>query len=199
VKTTRSSKSRENRQSWRAQANSTTVRPCSGHSSFGALRRRARSWQSRCRCDAISVARRRCRTTGRWRHTFRSSRGSVLLTHRDHELWPCSLVAELRPADHHRGTEPEHLGEYASDARAFLLSDFQPRQPETVGRRRRVAADGQSGTGNLTAQIEAFGRVADSMVRRLAGLCTEERAEVEEASRLLRRTRAARLIPVVAS
>jgi hypothetical protein len=37
------------------------------------------------------------------------------------------------------------------------------------------------------------------MVRRLAGLYTEERAEVEEASRLLRRTRAARLIPVVAS
>jgi integrase len=52
---------------------------------------------------------------------------------------------------------------------------------------------------NLGAQMEAFSRVADSMKDRLAGLGADERAEVDEASRLLRRARAARLIPVRAS
>ena len=50
---------------------------------------------------------------------------------------------------------------------------------------------------NLTAQIEAFSQVADAMGKRLANLGVEERTEVEEASRLLRRSRAARLIPVI--
>lgn len=53
-------------------------------------------------------------------------------------------------------------------------------------------------TANLAAQIEAFGQVAKTMGERLAGLGSNERAEVEEASRLLRRARAARLIPVKA-
>jgi integrase len=52
---------------------------------------------------------------------------------------------------------------------------------------------------NLTAQIEAFGQVAGAMAHRLADLGADERAEVEEASRLLRRARAARHIPVVSA
>jgi integrase len=52
---------------------------------------------------------------------------------------------------------------------------------------------------NLSAEIDAFGRVADQMRRRLAELAPQERAEVEEASRILRRARAARRIPVIAS
>jgi hypothetical protein len=51
---------------------------------------------------------------------------------------------------------------------------------------------------NLLAQIDAFGQVAETMRMRLASLGSDERAEVEEASRLLRRARAARHIPVVA-
>jgi hypothetical protein len=50
---------------------------------------------------------------------------------------------------------------------------------------------------NLTAELEAFGHVAEAMGQRLAELGTGERAEVEEASRLLRRARAARHVPVV--
>jgi phosphoserine phosphatase len=51
---------------------------------------------------------------------------------------------------------------------------------------------------NLVAQIDAFAQVAETMRLRLASLASDERAEVEEASRLLRRARAARHIPVVA-
>lgn len=54
-------------------------------------------------------------------------------------------------------------------------------------------------TANLTAQIEAFAAVAEQMRLRLADLGADERAEVEEAARLLRRARAARHIPVVAA
>lgn len=50
---------------------------------------------------------------------------------------------------------------------------------------------------NLGAEIDAFGRVAARMRQRLDELGDDERAEVEEASRLLRRARAAR-IPLVA-
>jgi integrase len=52
---------------------------------------------------------------------------------------------------------------------------------------------------NLGEQIKAFVQVAETMIERLADLGTEDRVEVEEASRLLRRARAARHIPVVAS
>lgn len=52
---------------------------------------------------------------------------------------------------------------------------------------------------NLSAEIDAFSSVAERMRVRLANLSADERAEVEEASRLLRRARAARRIPVVAS
>ncbi|MGH9244847.1 MAG: tyrosine-type recombinase/integrase [Acidimicrobiales bacterium] len=52
---------------------------------------------------------------------------------------------------------------------------------------------------NLTAEIDAFGRVAEQMRRRLAQLGPDEQAEVEAAARLLRRARAARRIPVVAA
>ncbi len=50
---------------------------------------------------------------------------------------------------------------------------------------------------NLSAEIDAFARVVEAMRRRLGELCPDERAEVEEASWLLRRARAARRIPLV--
>jgi site-specific recombinase XerD len=52
-------------------------------------------------------------------------------------------------------------------------------------------------TANLTAEIDAFTAVAEQMRRRLAELGPDERAEVEQASRLLRRARAARQLPVI--
>ncbi|MGH8910831.1 MAG: tyrosine-type recombinase/integrase, partial [Egibacteraceae bacterium] len=54
-------------------------------------------------------------------------------------------------------------------------------------------------TANMSAEIDAFAAVAEQMRHRLAELDPDERAEVEQASRLLRRARAARRIPVVAS
>ena len=53
-------------------------------------------------------------------------------------------------------------------------------------------------TTNLTAEIDAFTRVAETMSRRLAELTTEQRTEVEEASRLLRRARAGRQLSLTA-
>ncbi|TMR07752.1 hypothetical protein ETD86_50680 [Nonomuraea turkmeniaca] len=52
---------------------------------------------------------------------------------------------------------------------------------------------------NLTDQITAFGQVADIMRESLATLPADERREVEEAGRVLRRSRAARgrLLPIV--
>jgi hypothetical protein len=52
---------------------------------------------------------------------------------------------------------------------------------------------------NLNAEIDAFTQVAEQMRRRMAELGDDERAEVEEASRLLRRARAARCLPVIAT
>lgn len=52
---------------------------------------------------------------------------------------------------------------------------------------------------NMSAEIDAFARVADQMRRRLAELDPDKRAEVEESSRILRRARAARRIPLVAT
>jgi hypothetical protein len=49
---------------------------------------------------------------------------------------------------------------------------------------------------NLTAEIDAFTRVAERMQHRLADLGSDERAEVEQASRLLRRARAGRRLPL---
>ncbi len=49
---------------------------------------------------------------------------------------------------------------------------------------------------NLTAQIDAFAAVAGTMRHRLSGLDPAQRAEVEEASRILRRARAARTLPL---
>ncbi len=54
-------------------------------------------------------------------------------------------------------------------------------------------------TANLTAEIDAFCRVADQMRRRLADLDPDQRAEVEASARILRRARAARRIPLVAA
>ena len=51
-------------------------------------------------------------------------------------------------------------------------------------------------TANLTAEIDAFARVAERMQHRLADLGSDERAEVEQASRLLRRARAGRRLPL---
>jgi integrase len=50
---------------------------------------------------------------------------------------------------------------------------------------------------NLTAEIGAFTRVADQMRRRLAELTPGQREEVEQASKLLRRARAARQLPLI--
>ncbi len=50
---------------------------------------------------------------------------------------------------------------------------------------------------NLTAEIDAFTRVAEQMRHRLAELTPDEREEVEHASKLLRRARAARQLPVI--
>ncbi len=50
---------------------------------------------------------------------------------------------------------------------------------------------------NLTAQIESFTGAAETMRRRLAELGPAERADVEDASRLLRRARAARHLPLL--
>lgn len=51
---------------------------------------------------------------------------------------------------------------------------------------------------NLTAEIDAFAQVAAKMRQRLSALPADERAEVEQASRILRRARAARQLPVIA-
>jgi len=50
---------------------------------------------------------------------------------------------------------------------------------------------------NLTAEIGAFTRVAEQMRHRLAELTSDERDEVEQASKILRRARAARQLPVI--
>jgi hypothetical protein len=52
---------------------------------------------------------------------------------------------------------------------------------------------------NLTAQIAAFTRVAEQMRRHLADLAPVERDEVEQASKLLRRARAARQLPIIST
>jgi hypothetical protein len=49
---------------------------------------------------------------------------------------------------------------------------------------------------SLTAEIDAFAAVAEAMRRKLSGLDPAQRAEVEEASRILRRARAARTLPL---
>jgi hypothetical protein len=52
-------------------------------------------------------------------------------------------------------------------------------------------------TDNLTAEIRAFSHVAEQMHSRLAELSVHEREEVEHASKLLRRARAARQLPLI--
>jgi len=52
---------------------------------------------------------------------------------------------------------------------------------------------------NMSTEIDAFTRVVDTMRRRLAELEPEQRAEVEESSRILRRARAARRLPLIAA
>ncbi len=49
---------------------------------------------------------------------------------------------------------------------------------------------------SLTAEIDAFAAVADTMRRKLSQLDPAQRAEAEEASRILRRARAARTLPL---
>jgi len=49
---------------------------------------------------------------------------------------------------------------------------------------------------NLAAEIGAFTSVAEAMRRRLSQLGPAQRAEVEDASRILRRARAARALPL---
>jgi integrase len=52
-------------------------------------------------------------------------------------------------------------------------------------------------TTSLTAEIDAFTNVADQMRQRLDALPPAEREEIEHASKLLRRARAARQLPVI--
>jgi integrase len=54
-------------------------------------------------------------------------------------------------------------------------------------------------TASLTAEIDAFTQVTDQMRRRLAALTSAEREEIEQASKLLRRGRAARQLPIIAT
>ena len=49
----------------------------------------------------------------------------------------------------------------------------------------------------MSTEIDAFTRVVDTMRRRLVELGPEQRAEVEESSRILRRARAARRLPLI--
>jgi len=50
---------------------------------------------------------------------------------------------------------------------------------------------------NMSSEIDAFNRVVDTMRRRLTELEPEQRAEIDDASRILRRARAARRIPII--
>ena len=50
---------------------------------------------------------------------------------------------------------------------------------------------------NLTAEITAFTRIAEQMRHRLAELTPDERDEIEQASKLLCRARAARQLPLI--
>jgi integrase len=52
---------------------------------------------------------------------------------------------------------------------------------------------------NLTAEIRAFSHVAEQMRHRLAELTPGEREEVEQASKLLRRARASRQLPLISN
>jgi integrase len=52
-------------------------------------------------------------------------------------------------------------------------------------------------TTNLTAEIDAFTSVADQMRQRLDALPPDQREEIEHASKLLRRARAARQLPII--
>jgi integrase len=52
---------------------------------------------------------------------------------------------------------------------------------------------------SLTAEIDAFAAVAEAMHRKLSQMDPAQRAEIEEASRILRRARAARTLPLIPS
>ena len=52
---------------------------------------------------------------------------------------------------------------------------------------------------NMSAEIDAFAHVAEQMRLRLTDLDPDQRSELEESSRVLRRARAARRIPLVAT
>ena len=93
----------------------------------------------------------------------------------------CAGCGFFRPDPSHLPALEEHVASLRSDretARAMDAADY-------------VIA-------NLSAEIDAFSKVADIMGSRLSDLGPEERAEVEQASRLLRRARGARRIPVIA-
>ena len=51
----------------------------------------------------------------------------------------------------------------------------------------------------MSTEIDAFTLVVDTMRRRLADLDPQQRAEVEESSRILRRARAGRRLPLIAT
>jgi BMFP domain-containing protein YqiC len=50
---------------------------------------------------------------------------------------------------------------------------------------------------SLTAEIDAFTQVAEAMHRKLSQMDPAQRAEIEEASKILRRARAARTLPLI--
>lgn len=94
----------------------------------------------------------------------------------------CAGCGHYRPDPSYLPTIEDHLNSIRSDretARAMDAADF-------------VIA-------NLTAEIDAYANVAATMRTRLAALPEQERAEIEEASAILRRTRAGtgpRMLPV---
>jgi hypothetical protein len=50
---------------------------------------------------------------------------------------------------------------------------------------------------SLTAEIDAFTAVTEAMHRKLSQMDPAQRAGIEEASRILRRARAARTLPLI--
>ncbi len=92
---------------------------------------------------------------------------------------PDTAFAEIRPDPSYLPALEQHIASLRADretAQAMGTADY-------------VLA-------SLTAEIGAFTAVADTMRRTLSQLNPAQRAEVEEASRILRRARAARTLPL---
>jgi hypothetical protein len=102
------------------------------------------------------------------------------------------LISRLKGADSVRHVDPETAcgsgGVQYNAAVRGLFADL----------RRYLERAWTQYAANMNTEIDAFTRVVDTMRRRLANLDPEQRAEVEESSRILRRARAARRLPLIA-